>query len=659
MTEDTNLKVSCSPGRHGGTFSLPLGGRLIVPEGFCVKKEYFVCRVVPPSHRWQHIGAFSGEQLTSEIFIFGGNVGMKQRSVILMLPYIVPTDKNLEINVKGLWKDETSWTDVGFIQREDTTDPCVELAVDRFGTFAVTVRSKSDVFQMTAQGGLYHSRLNRNVSIRLPKKAVDTTINYTLQIEPIPEEKVHFCREHFEIECHDLEVVSEVFNFNPDVFCTFKRVATIKLPLPDGVEVEGDQSEEIVVLHKEGERERWVWVETKYKYTRNTVTFDIANPSRLVVVKTAKPSRHRKMQEAMVLLEGRLGTEVGEVTVFLSLRPKSWLAVVEAYPLAQARAVLEQREREGFVAVSRERSPLLPQPCAPQAYSRRASLAAHAKPAVNLADSFELRDGLTWRISVTGDLMAALHSGMADNNELTVFTRLKENYRRFTMEPVANEERPLQASIVLSPKSDKPLDAAAVGALSLTFHLDIPYEAVRAFWFVPEPEPEPEPKKLKKPTLEDLDVRLPAPVPKPVPQPRKTFSVSALERLTQPIKKSQIPDKEAKAISGKSLSALSKVVSGGLTLAVHLGLPDSTITGIGFDALSNGRDMAEVGYRILLYWKRLQRDKRDGAVQQLMKALRSMGKHGVADVVQERHRLNKELSVDCFLAAAVSGIDIS
>jgi hypothetical protein len=48
---------------------------------------------------------------------------------------------------------------------------------------------------------------------------------------------VAFCREFFQQDCLDMETVSEIFNFNPDTLCSFKRVATVKLPLPKGVEV--------------------------------------------------------------------------------------------------------------------------------------------------------------------------------------------------------------------------------------------------------------------------------------------------------------------------------------------------------------------------------------------------------------------------------------
>lgn len=107
-------------------------------------------------------------------------------------------------------------------------------------------------------------------------------------------------------------------------------------------------------------------------------------------------------------------------------------------------------------------------------------------------------------------------------------------------------------------------------------------------------------------------------------------------------------ERESKVLSGKSLRNLSKLVPEGLTLAVHLNLPDSTITGLGFDAISNGLSMADVTYKILLYWKRMCKDKKDGAVNSLTNALRDMGREEIANIVFERHRDNKELSPDAF-----------
>lgn len=93
---------------------------------------------------------------------------------------------------------------------------------------------------------------------------------------------------------------------------------------------------------------------------------------------------------------------------------------------------------------------------------------------------------------------------------------------------------------------------------------------------------------------------------------------------------------------------LSRLVPEGLTLAVHLDLPDSTITGLGFDAISNGLGMIDVTYKILLYWKRQQKDKKDGAVNNLTMALRDMGRDDIATVVIERHKENKDLTLECF-----------
>lgn len=107
-------------------------------------------------------------------------------------------------------------------------------------------------------------------------------------------------------------------------------------------------------------------------------------------------------------------------------------------------------------------------------------------------------------------------------------------------------------------------------------------------------------------------------------------------------------ERESKVLSGKSLRNLSKLVPEGLTLAVHLDLPDSTITGLGFDAISNGLSMSDVTYKILLYWKRMCKDKKDGAVNSLTNALRDMGREEIANIVFERHRDNKELSPDAF-----------
>lgn len=56
--------------------------------------------------------------------------------------------------------------------------------------------------------------------------------------------------------------------------CTFKRAVSVKLPLPANVEVENESSHnEIAVLQKSDSG--WELVDTKYRFTRTTVTSDV------------------------------------------------------------------------------------------------------------------------------------------------------------------------------------------------------------------------------------------------------------------------------------------------------------------------------------------------------------------------------------------------
>lgn len=57
---------------------------------------------------------------------------------------------------------------------------------------------------------------------------------------------------------------------------------------------------------------------------------------------------------------------------------------------------------------------------------------------------------------------------------------------------------------------------------------------------------------------------------------------------------------------------LSHEVEQGLTLAIHLDISDSAITGMGFDALARGMSIFDITYRILLLWKRRTAQKVPG-----------------------------------------------
>ncbi|PAA55125.1 hypothetical protein BOX15_Mlig000188g1 [Macrostomum lignano] len=125
--------------------------------------------------------------------------------------------------------------------------------------------------------------------------------------------------------------------------------------------------------------------------------------------------------------------------------------------------------------------------------------------------------------------------------------------------------------------------------------------------------------------------------------------IESFQRLTAPRRHLQAPTstRESKALSVRSLQTLSEHVRQGLTLAVHLSLPESAITGIGFDVLSAGgaTSVASVTYKILTHWKRsVPLPERGSMARQLADALASMGRPDLARVLLECDDANCELT---------------
>ena len=92
---------------------------------------------------------------------------------------------------------------------------------------------------------------------------------------------------------------------------------------------------------------------------------------------------------------------------------------------------------------------------------------------------------------------------------------------------------------------------------------------------------------------------------------------------------------------------LAREVEQGLTLAIHLDISDSTITGMGFDALANGLSLVDITYKILLLWKRRSSRLKDRQVDMLTEAMEEMGRKDLSDLIAERHKLNLEITPDC------------
>ena len=116
-----SLKVSYTPGKKGGNFGLPLGAKLTVPDGIFNKKDSITCEVAPPSQRWKYTPVLPvHEHLTSEIFLFSSTVSILKKTVVIQIPYYPIDSEHSEINVKGKWKDENEWVDVGFLKKVNT-----------------------------------------------------------------------------------------------------------------------------------------------------------------------------------------------------------------------------------------------------------------------------------------------------------------------------------------------------------------------------------------------------------------------------------------------------------------------------------------------------------------------------------------------------------
>lgn len=640
--DESHLKVSYSPGKKGGNYGLPLGAKLIVPDGVFNKKDSITCQVAPPTQRWKYTPVLPpNEHLTSEIFLFSSTLHLLKKAIVIQIPFYQIDTDHCEVNVKGKWKDENEWVDIGFLRKDESKTPCVELELDRLGMFAVTFTPKRELFDVTVQGCLYNSRLSKYISIRFPKKATDKNFQCAIQISPITEDKIQLAKQNFPNETNELLLASEFIDIQPSIPVNFRRAVTVKLPLPAGFDAEDEaKTNDIAVLQKTNKV--WAMVETHYKFTKTTVTFDTKELSNFCVA-LSKPDRKTVLYRSVPILEARVNKEKGEVLVFINLQEKFWVVVLECFPQSRKDERIAERKDKGFTYVERN-------PPVKEDNDRKPFFGSRRPPPIHGKQQdmsgFEIYDGMKWGIEIADDIKVSYDSDYVDNKELQFFKFLPESYRRFVIEPKNNEEKDLIGNVSFIPLDLN--DPLAKAATTLKFKVDINEENVRAY-FKPEYIPEEPVVEKQKPKL-DFDFSVKEEEKKDVPfVPKfKPLPSTVMERLMRSNRKPIILEKESKILSGKSLMTLSRLVPEGLTLAVHLDLPDSTITGLGFDAISNGLGMVDVTYKILLYWKRTMKDKKDGAVNTLSMALREMGRDDIATIVTERHKENKDLTVECF-----------
>lgn len=213
----------------------------------------------------------------------------------------------------------------------------------------------------------------------------------------------------------------------------------------------------------------------------------------------ANLERQKKMQEAVAVLESIMDKEKVEVSVFLSLKEKSWLVVIECCPLFLFAQKTDFRESAGFYTIKRMENPNKAANSKAMA-SRRATKDFHR---LKDSDGLEVLDGMKWNIEIVGDLKFSDESEQGERNELRYFRYLKENYRRFLIEPLDEEVRELRGVIRLTPTGHA-IDREMAEELALSFSVEIQVEFVAAYW---KKAPVPEEVKLEKSKLKvDLPV---------------------------------------------------------------------------------------------------------------------------------------------------------
>ena len=100
-----------APGKKGGSFDLPFGGKIhIQPATFQHKKDVVTCCVVSPSNRFKYMPPLRPyEQLLSEIFLYSINSAKNpKKPATLILPYYTENREicDVVLMVKSVNDDE-------------------------------------------------------------------------------------------------------------------------------------------------------------------------------------------------------------------------------------------------------------------------------------------------------------------------------------------------------------------------------------------------------------------------------------------------------------------------------------------------------------------------------------------------------------------------
>ncbi|CAD5110742.1 DgyrCDS112 [Dimorphilus gyrociliatus] len=631
--DPTRLISEHTLGKRGGSFELPFGGKLIVPSGLFSKKE---------------------------VFLIATTAKKIKQPLNFKLPVVLPKSDFLCVKLMMRPMNSAVWNKVDcVIEADDEGDGRVDFETANGGIYVALSTPKSEHFPIPSQGYLHNAKLCHQISIRAPKGATPTDIEAFLYVIPLNVENLEAVRLEHPKETADLLSASNFFNIEPsDV--QFKRALTVKLPLPGDID-ENDKDDLCILQWSEDGVEQgcwhWKWHKTNYRFSRNTVQFDTKRLGMFCIAKS-KPGRLQRLKEAVRYITPSLNaTYRGDIVVTVQLRTKSWSLWVDIAHQSNLEAVRQSRLSVGFLnAIEKEDSDIAEQ--APVKATSYRSLGRRRKFQQEEEDTelenLTLQDGVSYSLKISGDVRVrkeqpstntaitvnSIGTASNDSDDLNVYTypNLDRSYRKISIEPDSQIEagKPAAFTVACVCNSSK--------AIVRTFKFEINSQAVEDY-LAPEPEPEVEEEEVEPPKPET-----PPPPPPPKPQPKEDRKISSsFVRLTTPKRRVEPIVREAKVLSGKSLRILAREIQNGLTLAIYLDLSDSSITGMGFDAIATGATLSDITYRILLMWKRATSTKmKSRQVDLLCAALSEMGRPDLSAVLHECHETNSELTEAAF-----------
>ncbi|CAH1784056.1 unnamed protein product [Owenia fusiformis] len=106
--------------------------------------------------------------------------------------------------------------------------------------------------------------------------------------------------------------------------------------------------------------------------------------------------------------------------------------------------------------------------------------------------------------------------------------------------------------------------------------------------------------------------------------------------------------KEAAVLTEGSLGYLAKEIPDPIILGMYLNIPNTRLVDYTIDPSSQA-NVADMSRKVLMFWKQMRETaKEKDKVADLDRALRSSGKHDLAETLLNKHQDGMELTPDCF-----------